>query len=46
MLDNTITHADDEQEEEGEGVSACIEDRDYDHESLCAAIQAMSVLEF
>lgn len=43
-LDHTVAHADDQEEEKREGISACIEDCHKDHQCLAHAIQAMSVL--
>lgn len=44
-LYDTVSHAHNQQQEEAEAVSASTEDADNNHQSLCAAAQAVSVLE-
>ncbi len=44
-LDDAVAHADDEEEEEGEGVAGCVEHCNDDHECLGASIAAIAVLE-
>jgi hypothetical protein len=46
MFHNTVAHADDEQEEERKGISACVEYRHNDHESFSSTVEAISVLVF
>jgi len=43
-LDNTVAHADDEKEEKGKRVSACIEDSDNDHEKFGQSVGVVTVL--
>jgi len=43
-LDDTIAHADNEQEEEGKRIPSSVKNGNKDHEYLCTNVQAMAVL--
>jgi hypothetical protein len=45
VLDNTIAHADDKEQEKGEGVSSRIQDCNYYHESFSADCAPVSIHE-
>lgn len=45
-FDYSVTHADNEQQEEGEGIAGCIQYADYNEEDFGSHIRAFAVLIF